>query len=79
MPKQKKRSKRDPFNFTPVAMFFIVVGVVFFVLGLFMILYTSFSPVDPGFSYLITIGGAIIILLGYTNLELGLIRKELEK
>lgn len=73
----KKNTKH--LNFTPVAMFFIVVGVVFFVLGVLMIFFVSRSLVPLGFSYLITIGGVLIMIGGYTNLELGLIRKLLEK
>ena len=76
MPKKKHHKK---LNFTPVAMTFIVVGVIFFVLGFLMIVFASPIIIRPGISYLITIGGAVIIQLGYTNLELGLIRKELEK
>lgn len=66
-------------NFTPVAMFFIIVGVIFFVLGLMMIFFVSRSLVPLGFSYLIAIGGTLIMIGGYTNLELGLIRNQLEK
>jgi len=71
--------KTKHLNFTPVAMFFIVLGVVFFILGLFMIFFASHQLVSPGFSYLITIGGVLIMIGGYTNLELGLIRKHLQK
>jgi hypothetical protein len=74
-----KKKHHKKLNFTPVAMTFIVVGVIFFVLGFLMIIFASPDIIRPGLSYLITIGGAVIIQLGYTNLELGLIRKELEK
>ncbi len=71
--------KSKTLNFTPVAMFFIVLGIVFFILGLFMIFFASNKIIAPGFSYLITIGGALIMIGGYTNLELGLIRKQMRK
>ena len=73
MKKQKK------YDFTPVAMFFIILGIIFFIIGLFMIFFASHQVVSPGFSYLITIGGAMIMVGGYTNLELGMIRKQLQK
>lgn len=76
MPKKKAQKKYD---FTPVAMFFIVLGTIFFVVGLCMIFFVSKHLVPSGFSWLITIGGVMVMIGGYTNLELGLIRKQLEK
>ncbi len=78
MPKLKKYPHRK-LNFTPVAMFFIILGAIVMVLGFLMILFASRDIIEPGLSYLVFVGGAIIIQLGYTNLELGFIRKELEK
>ena len=78
MPKKKLKKKYD---FTPVAMFFIVVGVIFFVLGLLMILFLlpvgRVVPLPDAF--LITIGGALLMAGGYINLELALIRRQLKK
>ena len=72
-------TKQKKYDFTPVAMFFIVLGIIFFIIGLFMIFFASHQIVSPGFSYLITIGGVMIMVGGYTNLELGMIRKQLQK
>ncbi len=72
-------AKQKKYDFTPVAMFFIILGIIFFILGLFMIFFASHKVVSPGFSYLITIGGVMIMVGGYTNLELGMIRKQLKK
>lgn len=78
MPKAKKRTAGD-LNFTPVAMFFIILGCIILVLGFLMVLFASRNVIEPGLSYLIFIGGALIIELGYTNLELGLMRKRMKK
>ncbi len=76
--KKIKKHRHRKLNFTPVAMFFIIIGTVILVLGFLMILFVSRNIIEPGLSYLIFIGGAVIIQLGYINLELGFIRKELE-
>jgi len=74
----KRKAKLD---FKPVAMFLIIVGAVFFTVGLLLILFLlpigRFVPLSD--SVLITIGGALIMGVGYANLELGLIRKQLDK
>lgn len=74
---KKKAVKK--YDFTPVAMFFIILGTIFFVLGLCMIFFVSKHLVPTGLSWLITIGGTLVMIGGYTNLELGLIRKQLDK
>ena len=77
--KQIKKVTHKKYNFTPVSMFFIIIGVIFFVLGLLSMFLIKLPSVSVGLSFLSTIGGTLIMVGGYTNLELGLIRKELEK
>jgi hypothetical protein len=69
--------KFDPkkITFTPVAMFFIILGAFFFVLGGYMIFF-RILPVPYFYSLLISMGGVMIMALGYIQLELGLIRKK---
>ncbi len=74
-----KTKKHKKYNFTPVSMFFIILGIVFFVLGILAIFLIKLPAISIGLAFLSSIGGALIMVGGYTNLELGLIRKELEK
>ncbi len=71
--------KKKKYNFKPVAMFFIVVGIIFFVLGILSVFFIKLQGVSIGLAFLSTIGGTIIMALGYVNLELGMIRKGLQK
>ena len=73
------KKKQKKYNFKPVAMFFIVVGIIFFVLGILSLFLIKLQGISISLAFLSTIGGTIIMALGYINLELGMTRKELQK
>ncbi len=58
-----------------MAMFFILLGALFFVIGLYMA-FSSLIVVKLSDALLALIGGALIMVAGYIQLDLGLMRRK---
>lgn len=71
-------SKKEPeHSFYGVSIFFIILGALIFTYGIVAWLFNNIS-LDSGFYFpsFKVIGGAIIMLLGYIQLELELLRQK---
>lgn len=66
-------------NFAPVAVFFIIVGSVLLVSGVYMLVMPELNPGDFGDAAMITIGGMLVIMTSYVHLELVLTRRMMKK
>ncbi|QQR83256.1 hypothetical protein IPJ72_05655 [Candidatus Peregrinibacteria bacterium] len=70
---------KKQYDFTPVAMFFIVAGVILFCLGLGLLFLHLGIEIDLTDAIILVVGGMLVMAVGYNNLELGLSRKELHR